>query len=519
LSRGYRLDRRTLLGAGALLPLLAQLNAARAADPGGPAAPPPNGTPFTATTVRELAQALAAKPFQPQETALPAPLAHLDYNHYRMIRFKPEDALWQHDQLPFQLQLFHRGYLFTGRVDIDMVEAGQAHPLPYDPSYFTFGSLQVPNGADLGFAGFRIHSPINRPDYYDEICAFLGASYFRAVARFLGYGLSARGLAIRTADPTGEEFPYFRHFWIEKPQPQTQGEPANFKPPTIVVHALLESQSATGAFRFAIMPGVQTIFDVNATVFPRVDIAEVGIAPLTSMFLFDSNDRMRIDDWRSAVHDSNGLLMHTGQGETLWRPLANPQRLQVSMFADSGPRGFGLVQRKRSLADYGDLEAHYENRPSLWIEPRSNWGEGSVVLVEIPTQQEINDNIVAFWRPKEKLQAQRPYTYDYRMYWCATPDLSEPPAPILRTMSGATKDGRMFVFDVANVHESIKPELDLTSDKGKLRNGLVQPGPDPGGWRVSFEMVPGNEKVVELHARLMSGKTPISETWLYRWTS
>ncbi len=221
---------------------------------------------------------------------------------------------------------------------------------------------------------------------------FQGASYFRAVAQHLLYGLSARGLAINTAEPSGEEFPAFTHFWIERPAPRAS---------SIVIYALLESASTTGAYRFTVQPGVETVMDVELTLFPRADMHVVGIAPLTSMFLFDETNRGRLDDYRPEVHDSDGLQITSKTGEHIFRQLANPIKLQVSTFTTQPPQGFGLVQRSREQSDFQDFENLYERRPSAWVEPKGDWGAGAVELVEIPSGRESNDNIVAFWRPAQ----------------------------------------------------------------------------------------------------------------------
>ncbi len=497
--------RRSLLRAAAALPALA-LPAFLHAQPAG-------GSPFGPATVRDFAQDLASRPFVAQDTALPNYIGKLSYDQYRMLRFDKAQALWAGAKLPWQVEFFHRGFIYAGRVDINEVVDGRATPIAYNPAQFSFGDVQRPTNEDLGFAGFRLHAPLNTPDYFDEVCAFLGASYFRAVAKGLGYGLSARGLAIKTADPAGEEFPFFRTFWIERPQPGPRLDP-------ITVHALLDSPSATAALRFVITPGAETVFDTQMTLFPRVDIDQVGIAPLTSMFLFDSNDHERVDDWRPAVHDSDGLLIATGHGETLWRALANPSRLQVSVFTDKQPRGFGLVQRKRQFAEYQDLESRYDKRPSAWVEPVGDWGQGAVTLVEIPTDKEVNDNVVAFWRPAQKLQAKVAYNFAYRLHWAPTPALPGAPAQITHTMVGAGDGGvRTFVLEVAGLPETPALRADVTSDKGELRHVVSQPNPVTGGWRISFELQPGREPTVELHARLLDGDTPVSETWLYRWTT
>src|SRR3954464_7744875 len=280
-------------------------------------------TPFDRDTVRRLARERAAGPYGAPDPKLPDAIAKLNYDAYRNIRFDPAQALWRGAGLQFEVQFFHRGWLYPDRVDMYEVADGTARPIAYRPEMFSFGSLGPPPQGALGFAGFRLHGPINRPDYFDEICAFLGATYFRAVAKGQGYGMSARGLAIKTAEPSGEEFPLFRSFWLERPG---KGSDA------IVVHALLDSPSAAAAFRFTVRPGRQTVFDTEMALYPRSDISKIGIAPLTSMFLFDASDRTRVDDYRDAVHDSTGLLMWNGKGEQLWRPLANPRELQISSF-------------------------------------------------------------------------------------------------------------------------------------------------------------------------------------------
>ncbi|MFT8243993.1 glucan biosynthesis protein [Roseomonas sp. BN140053] len=502
--------RRDALATPFLLGLLPALGAVRTA-----AAQAEAGTPFDASTVRNAARELAGKPFRAPDTALPAPLSQLSYDQYRMLRFDPQRAWWRNDNLPFQMQFFHRGFLYGARVDLLEVSDGRARPILYSPDLFSFGEVGRPPAGDLGFAGFRLHAPINRSDYFDEVCSFLGASYFRAVGKDQGYGLSARGLAIKTADPAGEEFPVFRSFWIERPRPGVN---------SVVVHALLDSPSAAASFRFTIRPGEDTVFDVETTVFPRVDIAAAGIAPLTSMFFFAPNDRAGVDDYRSAVHDSDGLLMATGRGEQLWRPLNNPRDLQVSIFADSNPRGFGLMQRRRDFASYKDLEARYERRPSLWVEPIGDWGEGGIQLIEIPTTGEIHDNIVAFWRPKEPLRAKGEYGFVYRLHWLPTAPGNTELGKIVDTRSGAGgQNARLFVLDAAGgklaaLPTDATPTLEISANAGRIQNAVVGRNPDAQGWRIAFELLPGGAGLVELRALLKAGEQPLTESWVYRWT-
>ena len=502
------MNRRQLLQASLAI-------AAAAAVPYASGASTPADASFSPSFVREMARALAAKPYEPPDESLPDALKSLSYDQYRSIRFMPEHALWRGDNRGFEAQFFHRGFFYKNKVGLFEVIDGKAQPIRYRREDFSYGEGvgKWPDG-DLGFAGFRLHAPINKPDYMDEVCVFLGASYFRAVAKDEVYGLSSRGLAIDTGEAKGEEFPLFKSFWIERP-----GTGAT----SIVVHALLDSKSASGSYRFTIRPGATTIFDVEMTLFPRVDVANGGLAPLTSMFFFGPNGRGALEDFRPEVHDSDGLMMLNGRGEEIWRPLSNPKMLQVSAFADQNPRSFGLVQRQRDYAAYQDLESNYEKRPSLVVEPIGDWGEGEVVLFEIPTDEEIHDNIAAFWRPKGKLAAKGEYPFTYRLHW--GPDIAKADVLARFTRSGVGahgKDAKLFVLELAG--DRLKG-LDgktakgvVTADKGEIRNIVTQPNPQTGGWRLSFEMAPKNAQAVELRAYLADGDKPVSEIWVYRWT-
>ena len=504
---GGNVNRRQLMGSAAAV-------AALSVAPGAVLAA--EDTPYDAQTVRTMARTLAAAAYKAPSTRLPDYAANLGYDAYRKIRFDPAQALWRGTGLPFQAQFFHLGWLFKERVEMFEVQDGRARPIVYRPEMFDFGpNPRPPAGTDIGFAGMRLHAPINRPDYFDEVAVFLGASYFRAVGRNLGYGLSSRGLSLNTADPGGEEFPAFRSIWLERPTPGTS---------SIVIAALIDSPSAAAAMRITLRPGDDTVMDVELSLFPRVDLPQAGIATGTSMFLFDNNSRAGMDDWRRAVHDSDGLMMMTGRGEELWRPLSNPRTLQISSFQDSSPRGFGLMQRKRQLSDFEDLEARYERRPSLWVEPIGNWGDGVVQLVEIPTRQEIHDNIVAFWRPKDVLRAKSENNFTYRLHWCAEAPVRSTLARFRSTSSGAAEKGRVFVLDAAGPRLKDLPadapvQVRATTDRGVIQNAVATPNPEQGGWRLSFELLPGDATQAELRATLMQGDTPLTETWVYRWTT
>ena len=306
-------------------------------------APPP----FTFATVQRVAQQRAAQPYHVKSTPLPHELAALSYEQYSEIQFRPASALW-HGQSMFEVQFFHRGFNFDRRVNIYEVSSSGVRPVVYNPSMFYFGGdvPRVPLPANLGFAGLRVHYPLNSPGFKDEVIAFLGASYFRALGRSEGYGVSARGLAIDTATPAGEEFPYFTDFYLVRPQPNQR---------TMTIYAVLDSPSFSGAYQFDVRPGTVTQVQVTAELYPRGTVDKLGIAPLTSMFLYgESSEGRPFDDWRPEVHDSDGLMMQTGTGEWLWRPLDNPEKLQVNRFMDDSPKGFGLIQRDRDFADYQD---------------------------------------------------------------------------------------------------------------------------------------------------------------------
>lgn len=503
------MNRRTFLAAPAILPFI--FNAARAASP---ASSVKAATAFNPSLVRQIARDTASKPFKAPASELPENFKDINYDRYRAIRFNPERALWRSEHLPFEVQFFHRGFLYSNKVDIFEIQDGQAKPVTYQPDFFSFGdTVPPPAGVDLGYAGFRIHAPINTPSYYDEVCVFLGASYFRAVAKGETYGLSARGLAINAGQTKGEEFPLFKAFWLEKPAPNAT---------SIVVHALLDSESAAAAYRFTIRPGDTTVMDIETAIYPRVDLEHSGLAPMTSMFFFGPNDRKDVDDFRPAVHDSDGLAIQNGRGEQLWRPLSNPRDLQISTFSDLNPRGFGLMQRQRNFYAYQDLESRFERRPSLWAEPIGDWGEGSVQLLEIPTKEEVHDNIASFWQPKSPLQAKREHTFTYRLHWGSSLPRRDELAMFSRTSVGAKGDQtRIFVLDlVGEKLKTVDPKVVravVSAAKAEVHNIVTQPNPETGGWRLSFELSTKGTPI-ELRASLLQNDEALSEVWVYRWT-
>ena len=466
------------------------------------------------------ARQLAAASYRKPDVTLPKELQELTYDQYRDIRFKPERATWRVAKLPFELTFFHQGMYYNYPLRLHEIGADGVHDLKFDPELFDYGANQLDPKAlrGLGYAGFRVHYSINSPKYKDEVLVFLGASYFRALGRGQRYGLSARGLAIDTALMSGEEFPRFTEFWIERPDAQAR---------ELRLYALLDSPRATGAYRFVLKPGLDTVLDVRAQLYLRQNVAKLGIAPLTSMFYFGENHRLGIDDFRPEVHDSDGLSIQNGTGEWIWRPLVNPKRLLVTSFAVTNPLGFGLQQRDRNFIDYQDLEARYETRPSVWIEPKGKWGSGRIELVQIPTPDETNDNVVAFFAPDVSPPPQQPFEIEYRMFW--QKDNETRPA---LAFVGQTRRGHGYLRkpdDTISLIVDFEGQMLRQLPADTPVQGVVSTDANvevveanayhndvTGGWRLALRIRrPDDKKPGELRAFLRNEGTTLSETWSY----
>jgi len=483
------------------------------------------GQKFSREVVTNAARELAAVPFTPLET-VPEGLRNLSYEQYRRIVYRRGAAIWGGTPTRFSVEMFAPGSVYNTSVRLSVVENGEAFVVPIDDSQFEVRTADIENPEELALmnsvgemleslgrvAGFRLHYPLNTPDINDEFVVFQGASYFRAVSRGQKYGMSARGLAIDVAEPSGEEFPAFTEFWIERPSSRAD---------SIVVHALLDSPRCTGAYRFGIYPDDPTRMDIEATLFARAPLNHVGLGALTSMYMFGEMDRAETPDYRDAVHDSVGLAMLTGGGEYLWRPLQNPRDLQVSSFVDQSPRGFGLAQRDRNFATYQDVDVFYHERPSSWVVPNGDWGAGHVVLVEIPTPFEGNDNIVAYWRPSATIEPGAPFSFSYQLRW---PDDTPLPREIARVTRSAysTKLGTglpQVVIDYSGLpegvdvtaiefHTSISAGVHLETIGQKLGENAVRAF-------VTFD--PQGERMAEIRLQPMHQGVVIGETWLFRW--
>lgn len=480
------------------------------------AAPAPVEESFASDHVRKLAEDLAARDFVKPRLDLPEPFNGLTAEQYRDIRFRSEASVWRGENLGYDAQLSPLGWLYDTPVEIWIVDGGKARALRADGAMFSIGPSieKAPEAAPFGFSGFRISGMLNTSETLTDFVSFQGASYFKAIGRFQYYGLSARGLAINTARPGGEEFPVFRAFWIEKPEPHAA---------QVVIHALLDSESVAGAYRFVVRPGKATEIEVESYLFPRRALQHFGVAPLTSMYFHGPAQRRIERDYRPAVHNSEGLAVINGRGERLWRPLSNPKMLQTSAFVDKDLQGFGFVQRERALSDYEDLDARFDRRPSVWIEPTGSWGDGYVELIEIPITEEIHDNIVAYWKPAKPLEPGKRYKFGYRMVWGDDVLAVWSGSWVAKTLVGAgrTPETTQFVVDFVgpaarDAREMPSAELAVTA--GATSNLSVQRHPELQGYRVKFELNPGGTELVELRLCLKLAGQLISENWLYRWT-
>jgi glucans biosynthesis protein len=470
--------------------------------------------------LRDRARKLAAGEFAAPKEDVPEWLRHLTYDQLRRIEFDGRHSLWHREGLSFEAQFLHPGFLFDRTVRLFELQGSRVEALAFRREYFNYQGVaagELP--AAMGFAGFRLMFPFGgRGQPPNEIGSFAGASYFRFLCAQAAYGLSARGLALNTAEPEAEEFPRFSEFWLERPARDDR---------RLVVFALLESASAAGAYRFALAPGTTTVVDVNAAVFFRQRPRVIGVAPLTSMFWRGENSNAGADDFRPEVHDSDGLLLHTGAGEWIWRPLVNPRQLRVATFADEHPRGFGLLQRDRSFESYQDLEAAYHTRPSAWVEPVGDWGRGGVRLVEIPTNRELDDNVVVFWVPEKSPRAGEALELAYRLHWFLDP--LGPPAGFVR----ATRRGKSAVYEpglerfvvdfdgprlqVLGAGAGLEPVVTV-GPGARLNHASLQKIPSNGAWRVAFTIKPeAAGRPVELRCFIREAGAALTETWSYLW--
>ncbi|HTE36499.1 MAG TPA: glucan biosynthesis protein [Reyranella sp.] len=466
---------------------------------------------FDFASVEDQARKLASEPYR-DVPSVEGEMRKLGYDAYRALRAKPDTALWRDAKGLFRVEFFPAGFIYEKPVSVGIVENGNVTPVIAGSGQFDFsdtGLKEPPK--DIALAGFKVTYPLNRPDKFDEVVSFLGASYFRPIGRNQGYGSSARGLAVDVATDRPEEFPTFRSFWLVKPADDSN---------ELVVWALLDSPAAAGALAFTIRPGARTVVETKAVLFIRHDVSLLGIAPLTSMFFAGKASPPR-DDYRPEIHDADGLFMLTSKGERIWRPLANPAALGISSFSDTNPRGFGLLQRERAFAQYQDSSARLEARPSLWVEPQGDWGDGEVRLVEIPTQSETNDNIVAFWVSRWPAKQGSRLEYSYRLSALTDEAALSPLARVVATRSGAIpnndKARRVVVEFAGGDLSTLQPEQPVEAHvslgSGKMLRSYVEALPSQRSWRLFIDFEPEGKKPVEMRATLALRGVPMTETF------
>ncbi|WP_248306751.1 glucan biosynthesis protein D [Bosea sp. AAP35] len=489
---------------------------------------------FSFDALKARARDLAAQPYQAPPSPRPDVLERIDYDGHGKIRFKPEMALWADGPSPWPVTFFHLGRYFQKPVRMHVLDGGQAREIVYDESYFEMPAdspaRELPAGA--GFSGFRFQEsrtghPGRKGEKLDwqknDWVAFLGASYFRAIGELYQYGLSARGLAIDPAvGGKAEEFPDFTHIWLETPAPGAEH---------VMVYALLSGPSVAGAYRFRMHRGKGVTMEIETEIHLRRDVERLGIAPLTSMYWYSEKAKATAVDWRPEVHDSDGLALWTGTGERALRPLNNPSRTMASSFVDENPRGFGLMQRDREVAHYLD-GVFYERRPSLWVETQGNWGKGAVQLIEIPTDDEIHDNIVAMWVPAGPAKAGASYAFRYRLHWLADEPFPTPLGRVVATRLGnggqpgtvRPKGVRKFMVEfrgaaLENIPFGVKPEVVLSASRGTFSYIFAEAVPNdvPGHWRAQFDLTVEGSDPVEMRCFLKAGDTVLTETWLYQY--
>ena len=465
--------------------------------------------------VANIARKLASEPYRPA-ALVPEYLRSLSYDEYRDIRFDTTQSWWRNGG-NFRIEFIHPGLFYGHAVKINTIDAGGVHAVPFSPRQFNYGRNKFGDKLpeNLGFAGFRLGFPFYRRTEFNHVIVFAGASYFRAVAKGQVFGLSARGLAIDTGLPSGEEFPTFKEFWVERPAPQAR---------EVTVHALLDSPSLAGAYSFLVQPGDRTVVHVRARLFLRKAVKELGIAPLTSMFLYGEGRPRPAEDWRPEVHDSDGLAMQSGGGEWLWRPLGNPEKLRLSYFEFDNPRGFGLLQRDRKFQNYEDLETRHELRPNAWITPVGEWGKGFVKLVEIPSRKETNDNIVAYWMPRVVPAVGKPLDFAYAIRFQTDESLGVAigRATATRIGDGDKEEWKRIVIDFEGQRMRALPEsapvkaVVSLGPEGQLVQQSVFRNAVTGGWRLSFQVRRPKGKPLELRAFLQNGSESLTETWSYQ---
>lgn len=473
--------------------------------------------------VIDKARAKAGEAYQAPATVPPF-LQELSHEQYRGIRFKPENSVWRESDSKLQVSLMSPGLYFKHAVKLHMVDGEGIHEIAYDKNNFVYTNEELARRVppDLGYGGFQLtHSDADSEGGRRPFLVFAGASYFRAIGKNEQFGLSARGIAVNTGLPSGEQFPSFTEFWLMRP---------NARADALTIYALLDGRGLTGAYQFDIRVGDATVMDVKSRLFIRTDLEKLGVAPLTSMFFYGGHTARPVGEWRPRVHDSDGLLVHDGvTGEWLWRPLLNPKNLKIDYFNAGQVRGFGLLQRQTRFDDFQDFSARYHQRPSAWVAPKGDWGKGRISLVQLPSNNEVNNNIVAFWTPDQPVRQGQSLAYDYRLTFGAPTVSGSDRATAVKTFvgngnraSGGNVEGayRIVVDFAGGPLKNISGDAAVSGNvvaegEGEVIEQFVEYLSPVDRWRISILARPAADQPLSLRAFLKKGEDTVSETWSY----
>ena len=467
--------------------------------------------------VAQEAARLATRRYKPSPK-IPEKLASLDFDGYQKIRYRQDRQLWRDEGLPFAAGFFHLGYIFQDKVVMNEFTATHVQNVRYLDNLFSFQDEEVGRKLprDLDYAGVRFLYAESDLAEYREFLSFLGSSYFRAVGKDHHFGTSARGLAINSGLSEPEEFPRFREFWLGKPLGNAR---------SLLFYALLDSPSVTGAYAFVLKPGKNTIVEVKAQLFLREDVKSFGVAPLTSMYWRGENRAARESDFRPEVHDADGLLWQDRGKPLRWRPLDIAQKTRLSYLSTQRLEGFGLLQRDRHFDHYQDMQAEYHKRPSVWIEAKGDWGPGHIKLVELPTDSEFHDNIVAYWEPAVLPEKGSSPIYEYAIHWTGEGNPSDPQKMyVASTRVGEDRSypgTNVFVLDFVGGSQDRRPTVKAEPHGGAeiLETHLIW-NPYASAWRVTLRVkrVDDGGDASELECFLLFEDGRRSENWVYQWS-
>jgi glucans biosynthesis protein len=486
-----------------------------------------------------MARNLAERPFLAQSQAkVEFVRNNLGESVFKEITFKDSDRLWPGEGF-FEVGFLHPGSVYDQTVFINVVDEGKVHPVPFRPNLFNYPDPSLPVRVaenTLGFSGFALYFPGQNSEVKERGVVFQGASNFQAMARQADLGLASRGLIIDPALPEGEQYPYFRQFWLVKPKPEDR---------QMTVYALLDASGLTGAFEFVIKPGTSMVMEVSAVLFSRPGQSwprKLGLAPVSGMYLFSEKENGSPYDWRPEVHSADALIYSTDSETWFHRPLSNPRRLMSTFFKDMPLTGYGLIQKDEKFDHYQDIGARYERRAWVFVEPGQGFGSGHLELLEIPSSREIHENIQAFWvRDMSSQNGSRELRYDYKLYW--TPPGSTPHqlgrVVANRLLINTNPETAEFIVDFeSDSLNALSGETGLASQVEPEGNFLVLEkrlfkNPVTGGWRLRFKvrspqgggmvdtLLTGrdeNRKYPRIRARLVRGENlpePLTETFIY----